>query len=80
MNTTKVMLADADEEFRVLLSEMINREDDMEVVFSTEDGERAIGFLQNTTDIDVLVMDTVLKNMDGLELLEQINTQEARRP
>ncbi len=80
MNTTKVMIADADEEFRALLGEMIDREDDLEVVFSTEDGEKAISCLQSNPDIDVLVMDTVLKNMDGLELLGEMSRMQGPRP
>ncbi|MCD8189144.1 MAG: sporulation transcription factor Spo0A [Clostridiales bacterium] len=80
MNTTKVMIADADEEFRTLLGEMIDREDDLEVVFSTEDGEKAISCLQNAPDIDVLVMDTVLKNMDGMQLLEEMSRMQGSRP
>ncbi|MCD7887877.1 MAG: sporulation transcription factor Spo0A [Clostridiales bacterium] len=80
MNTTKVMIADADEEFRTLLGEMIDREEDLEVAFSTEDGEKAISCLQNNPDIDVLVMDTVLKNMDGLELLGEMSRMQGPRP
>ncbi|MCD7828992.1 MAG: sporulation transcription factor Spo0A [Clostridiales bacterium] len=80
MNTTKVMIADADEEFRTLLGEMIDREDDLEVAFSTEDGEKAISCLKNNPDIDVLVMDTVLKNMDGLELLREMSRMLGPRP
>ncbi|MCD7820904.1 MAG: sporulation transcription factor Spo0A [Clostridiales bacterium] len=80
MNTTKVMIADADEEFRTLLGEMIDREEDLEVAFSTEDGKKAISCLQNNPDIDVLVMDTVLKNMDGLELLREMSRMLGPRP
>ncbi len=80
MNTTKVLIADADEEFRTLLGEMIDREDDLEVIFSTEDGEKAISCLQNVPDVDVLVMDTVLKNMDGMELLGEMSRMQGPRP
>lgn len=80
MNTTKILLADADEEFRTLLSEAIRRETDMEVVCSTGDGEKAVDYLRQNQHIDILVMDTVLTRMDGLSLLEEIRQGQMTKP
>ncbi|MCQ2442414.1 MAG: sporulation transcription factor Spo0A [Oscillospiraceae bacterium] len=71
MNTRKIVLADADENFRAMLQELMEREDDMEVVFSTSDGERALDFMKKGV-ADVLVTDIVLTSMDGLELLTSV--------
>lgn len=71
MNTRKIVLADADENFRSMLQELMEREDDMEVVFSTSDGERALDFMKKGV-ADVLVTDIVLTSMDGLELLTSV--------
>lgn len=77
MNTRKIVLADADEDFRAMMEELIQREEDMEVVFSTSDGERAAEYLKKR-NVDVLVADMVLTSMDGLELLTMLNKLEDR--
>ena len=41
-NKTRVLLADANEDFRMLLQEMIERTGEFEVVGSTADGEEAL--------------------------------------
>lgn len=75
MNTRKIVLADADVNFRSMLQELIEREEDMEVVFVTGDGEQALDFLRNS-EADILVTDMVLTSMDGLELLAAVKTLE----
>lgn len=79
MNATKVVIADADEEFRSLLSELISQEEDMEVICATGDGEYAADFLQHTA-ADILIMDTVLTRIDGLTLLARLNQQSGAKP
>lgn len=79
MKPTKMVLADADEEFRTLLGEMIQREPDLELSFSTDDGSAALDYLRNHT-ADVLIMDMVLSHMDGMALLQQISTLSTPKP
>lgn len=79
MKPTKILLADADEEFRALLEERIHECEDMEVTFSTGDGQEALRRLQSRTE-DVLVMDMVLGRMDGLELLRALSRQTGAKP
>ena len=72
MSTTRILLADADEEFRLMLTDVINEEPDMEVTASTGDGAEALQLL--TANVaDVLIMDLVLGGMDGLDLLRQLS-------
>ena len=72
MSTTRILLADADEEFRLMLTDVINNEPDMEVTASTGDGAEALQLL--TANVaDVLIMDLVLGGMDGLDLLRQLS-------
>ena len=78
MNQLKIMLADADADFRTLLRNTLNQEDDMEVTADTGDGDEAIRLLQAGA-ADILVMDLVLSGLDGLELLNQIAAMD-RRP
>ncbi|MCD8385145.1 MAG: sporulation transcription factor Spo0A [Clostridiales bacterium] len=79
MNIIKVVIADADEDARSSLVKELGTEPDIQVAGVTGEGGKVIGLLRET-GAEVLVMDLVLFGMDGLELLEQINTQEARRP
>ena len=78
MNQLKLILADADHDFRTLIRNTLNQEEDMEVIADTGDGEEALRLLQ-AGGADILVMDLVLAGMDGLELLEQLATL-SRRP
>ncbi len=79
MNIIKVVIADADEDVRSGLVKELSAEPDIQVAGVTGEGGKVIGLLRET-GAEVLVMDLVLFGMDGLELLEQINTQEARKP
>lgn len=80
MNMTKIMIADADEEFRTLLGESIRGEEDMELLCSTDSGTKAFEYLENSSNVDVLIMDTVLMHMDGLELLQRIQSGGGKKP
>ena len=79
MSNTRILLADADEEFRILLTDVINAEADMEVVASVSDGKEALSLVCAGV-AEVLVMDLVLSSMDGLELLRQIGEQSPHHP
>ncbi len=79
MNPIKILLADADGEFRKVLGELMSREEGMNVVFSTGDGGKAVDFLNENT-IDVLVMDLVLSGTDGLDLLDSLNRMGGKKP
>ena len=77
MNQTKLLLADADVDFRTLLRNSLNQEEDMEVIADTGDSEEALRILQ-TGGADLLIMDLVLSGADGLELLEQLSELDCR--
>ena len=55
----KVLIADAGEDYRALITEAINAEEDMEVVGSAADGAEAIELIAQNRP-DVLLMDLVL--------------------
>lgn len=62
---TRVLLADAADEFRHMAAEMIQQEADMEVVGQTGDGEELLRMVRSLRP-QVLVMDLVLSGLDGL--------------
>lgn len=55
MNTLRILLVDADDDFRSLLTEAIAQEKDLEVCGNTDDGEEALQLL-NELQPDVLLM------------------------
>jgi two-component system response regulator (stage 0 sporulation protein A) len=77
MNPIKILLADADEEFRQLLEDHLSQEADMSVLESTGDLEQALSVLE-LGQVDVVVMDLVLRGGDGLTLLEQISSMDTQ--
>ncbi len=75
-----ILIADASEDFRGLLSEALDAEDDMEVVGDTGSGLEAMELIASTRP-RVLVTDVILTGLDGLELIERtMELPEERRP
>ncbi|MCD7918376.1 MAG: sporulation transcription factor Spo0A [Clostridiales bacterium] len=74
-----ILIADADEAFRTALADLLRREQDMEVVLQTGNGEEAWDCLLRQP-VDVLLTDTVLARADGMELLSRIARSERRKP
>ena len=73
----KVLVADASEEFRRILVEQLDGEAGIQVVGATGDGEEALQLSERLAP-DVLVMDLVLTQMDGVEVLQALSKAEAR--
>lgn len=72
----RVVIADASEEFRQMLSDMIESETDLALVGQTGDGEELLNII-NRAKPDVVIMDLLLTGMDGLEVMEKL---EEHRP
>ena len=68
---TRVLIADANEDFRQLMTEVINGEGDMEVVGSAGSGTEALELRGRLTP-DVILLDLVLTKLDGMELLRRL--------
>ena len=74
---TRVLLADAADEFRRMAAEMIEQEEDMVVAGQTGDGEELLRLVR-TLRPQVLVMDLVLSGLDGLGVLAQLGPERPR--
>ena len=72
MDKKKVVVADAGEDFRRLLVETLDAENDLKVVGDTGDGGMAVELCRQK-GCDVLVMDMILSTLDGVEVLTQIS-------
>lgn len=70
----RIIIADASEEFRNILVDTLHAETGLEVVGITNDGEEALQLVRDLQP-DILVMDLVLKGMDGLELLAELKKE-----
>ncbi len=67
----KIVLADASEEFRRMLADMMEQENDLCVVGQTGSGEELLALIAQHKP-DVVVMDLMLSGIDGLEVLERL--------
>jgi len=75
----RVLVADASEEFRAVLAEALGKELDMEVIAHTGDGQETVRLAKELAP-DAIVLDLVLMNMDGLEVLEALEALPAPHP
>ena len=67
----RVILADADDVFRDCLREALLDEPDFEVLAETGDGEEAVELCRKLSP-DLLIMDLILTQMDGLDVLDAL--------
>jgi len=74
----KVMIADRDEDFRMLLKDALETEGDLRVTASTGNGAEA-AVLAEKGAADVIVIDVILPELDGLGVLERISRLPAER-
>lgn len=78
-NETKVLLADASEEMRLLLKQSIENTGEFAVVGSVGDGREAALQIEKTQP-DLLVMDIMLPGLDGFGLLRQMQNRKVHMP
>lgn len=67
----KVLIADSSDDFRALLSDAVDGEEDMCVVGSAGDGETAMELAVRCRP-DVLVTDLVLRELDGVSMMKEL--------
>ena len=78
MNSLKVVIADDNEKMVDVIKEVINDEPDMEVVGTAANGEETINIIKNTSP-DVVLLDIIMPHLDGLGVLEKLNTMELEK-
>ncbi len=67
----RVFIADSNEDFRTILTEIISDEADMTVVATSGDGKEAVSMICEHKP-DVCLLDLVLPKQDGLGVLQQL--------
>ncbi len=71
MDQKKIVVADAGEEFRRLLVELMEQETDLRVVGDTADGAELVELCRQYQP-DIVVMDMILSTLDGMDALTQL--------
>lgn len=74
----KVLLADDNKDFCEILCEYLSSQDDIEVVGIARDGLEACELINAKTP-DVAILDVIMPHMDGLGVLEKINTSQLKK-
>ena len=77
--STRVLIADQNEEFRLLLMDAARSEENIEVVGSTGDGVELIRLI-NERKPDIVIMDLVLQNREGMAILRDYSGKNGYRP
>ena len=73
----RILLADANPDFRSSMADLIAREEDMELVAAVDNGVEALARISELRP-DVLLTDLVLLQLDGLELLRRLPETDAK--
>ena len=71
---TRIILADAAQDFRRMACELLASESDLDIVGETGSGEELLELIRSTQP-QVVVMDLVLSGMDGLAVLERLGSE-----
>ncbi len=69
----RVLIADDNKDFCSILSEYLSNQNDVEVVGVAKDGLEAVDLVAETLP-DVLVLDIIMPQLDGLGVLEKLNS------
>ncbi len=71
MSEIKVFITDDSREHVTMMREIINMQENMEVIDCTYDGVSLLEKLK-TTDVDILLLDIVMPNFDGIQVLQKL--------
>ncbi len=69
----RVLIADPNEDYRLLMTDILAGEEDMEPVGCAADGQEALSLVKEL-DPDVLLLDLVLPKLDGLGVLRKLES------
>lgn len=73
MKKTKIFIIDYNQGFIENLKEEVQMEGEIEIVGSLSDGKNAIEEIDKLLDVDVLIINLVLPNLDGLAILKYLS-------
>ena len=74
-----ILIADDNVEFSKTLANYIEKQEELEVIGMAKDGVEALEMITNVSP-DVVLLDVIMPNLDGLGVLEQINETIEKKP
>ncbi|MDR3589979.1 MAG: sporulation transcription factor Spo0A [Negativicutes bacterium] len=78
-HTIKVAMADDSKEFSFILQEHLSQQNDIELVGVAYNGEQILDIISEK-EPDVVMLDIIMPQLDGIGVLERINLSQSRRP
>nr|MBR4279884.1 sporulation transcription factor Spo0A [Clostridia bacterium] len=79
MNDMRLMLVDDNADFRRMIREHLQKQENMRVVAECATGLEALESLAKTP-VDVIILDIIMPQMDGYTFLEEMNRQPLQNP
>ena len=74
-----VLISDDNSEFARTLSNYLENDEDMQVVGMAKDGEEALSII-STIKPDIVLLDVIMPHLDGLGVLERLNSMRLENP
>ena len=69
----KILIADDNEEFCIVLKDYLNNQEDFDVIGISKNGIEALKFIKENKP-DLVILDIIMPHLDGLGVLEQLNS------
>lgn len=80
MKKIKIGIVDDNQDFCEVVMDYLNKQNNIEVIFTAPDGIKAIEYLENeNTCPDILVLDLIMPHIDGFGVLEHLGTKELNK-
>lgn len=77
--TIKIAIADDNREFVGIIQEYLQQQPDIELVGTAYNGEEIVTIIEEKKP-DVVILDIIMPHLDGIGVLERINTLATKRP
>ncbi len=74
-----ILIADDNVEFSRTLASYIEKQEELEVIGMAKDGLEAVEMIANVKP-DVVLLDVIMPNLDGLGVLESVNMMDSKKP
>ena len=68
----KIIITDDHKLFRIGLSELLKKQEDIQVVAELSNGKEFLDFIENKPDIDIVLLDITMPEIDGFEVLDTL--------
>lgn len=80
MKKIKIGIVDDNQDFCEVVMDYLNKQNNIEVIFTAPDGIKAIEYLENeNTCPDILVLDLIMPHIDGFGVLEHLGNKELKK-